>query len=171
MRILVTALLSTAVLLGSSCGKERKDDSRDRRFVSFKLDNKIYLSKDPKGIIHAPNFTDDDPLNDYPKMEISGQTYSGDLISLTLVAPVLPFKPGIYPCSKQGNSIIMVTNSNMPATLASGGSNSCFITISRIDNVNVEGSFSGPLRDISSISGSRTVRDGAFRAIITTISQ
>ncbi|CAL1521602.1 hypothetical protein [Chitinophaga sp. MM2321] len=166
MRIFVTALLGAVVLLSASCGKT-KEDSRQRRFVSLKLDNRIYLCEDPKGVINLPDFTDQDPNNDYPKMEITGQSYNADVIRFTLVAPEMPFKPGVYPCTQEGNELLMVLNSAAPTTLSSQGSTNCYITITAIDNVTVEGTFNGTLSDVTGAGGPRTVKDGAFRAIIT----
>ncbi|HEY9258055.1 hypothetical protein [Chitinophaga sp.] len=170
MRILVNAMLSAIVLLSISCTKDKKDDSRQRRFVSMKLDNRIYLSENPKGTIYVPNFADENPDNDYPKMVLTGQTYNGDQLSFTLVAPTLPFTPGRYPATKKGNSMLIMLNSTY-ATLTSEGSTDFAITITRIDNVSVEGTFTGTLTETTGGGGPRAVRDGAFRAIVTQISQ
>lgn len=170
MRTLVTALLSAVVILASSCGKE-KNDSKDRKFVSVKLDNRIFLSENPKGLIYAPDFTTGNPADEYPEMEITGKTSTGDIINFTMVAPALPFKPGAYPCSKEGNSIMIVVNSgSYPATYSSQGSSDCVITIGSIDNVSVEGTFSGTVKDLSG-TGTKTIRNGAFRAVITMIAR
>lgn len=172
MRILAAALLSTFVLLGISCGKDKdKDDSRQRRFVSVKLDNRIYLSENPKGVIHVPDFSDDETDNDYPKLEITGQTSTGDVISLSIVAPALPITPGTYPCTREGNSITMVLNSGYPATLTSQGSTDCVITINAIDNIAVEGTFTGTIKDITGAGGTKVISNGAFRAMTTQVSQ
>lgn len=170
MRILVTALLSSIVLLTVSCSKDKKDDSRNRKYVSMKLDNRIYLGETPKGIIYVPNFTDNDPNNDYPRMVISGQTYGGDQMSFTLATPTLPFTPGTYPATKKGNSLLIMLNSSY-ATLTSEGSTDFYITITRIDNMMVEGTFSGTLKETTGVGGPRGVRDGSFRTTITQISQ
>jgi hypothetical protein len=170
MRILVSAMLSAIVLLGISCKKDKKDDSLQRRFISMNLDNRIYLAESPKGTIYVPNFTDTDPNNDYPKMVLTGQTYGNDQISFTLIAPSLPFKPGTYPATKKGNSMLMMLNSTY-ATLTSEGSTDFIITITNIDNVTVEGTFRGTLKETTGGGGPRAVRDGAFRAIITQVSQ
>ncbi|PSL49807.1 hypothetical protein CLV51_1011144 [Chitinophaga niastensis] len=170
MRIFVTALLSAVVLLSVSCGKD-KDDSRQRRFVSLKLDNKIYLSENPKGIIYLPNYTDENPLNDYPRMEITAQSYTGDVITFTLTAPAMPFTPGVYPARITGNNMLIALNGLFPSTLTSTGSADFYITITKIDNTSVEGTFSGTLTDINGIGGPRGVKDGAFRAITTQVSQ
>lgn len=170
MRILVNAMLSAIVLLSISCTKDKKDDSRQRRFISMKLDNKIYLSESPKGTIYVPNFTDENPDNDYPKMVITGETYGGDQVSFTLTAPTLPFTPGTYPATKKGNSMLMALNSTY-TTLTSEGSTDFYITITRIDNVTVEGTFTGTLKETTGAGGPRAVKDGAFRAIVTQVSQ
>lgn len=171
MRILVTALLSAITLLSISCGKDKnKDDSLKRRFISMKLDNKIYLSESPKGTIYVPNLTDENPDNDYPKMEITGQTYGGDQVSFTLAAAALPFKPGVYAATKKGNSMLMMLASTY-TTLTSEGSTDFYITITRIDNVTVEGTFTGTLKETTGAGGPRAVRDGNFRAVITQVSQ
>lgn len=169
MRILVTALLSALVLLNISCGKD-KDDERQRRFISLKLDNRIYLAENPKGTIYVPDFTDENPDNDYPRMVIAGQSSSGDQISFTLAAPTLPFTPGVYSATKKGNSMVMMLNSTY-TTLSSEGSTDFAITITRIDNVTVEGTFSGTLKEVTNTAGTRTTRDGAFRSVITQVSQ
>jgi hypothetical protein len=67
--------------------------------------------------------------------------------------------------------MLMALNSTSPATLSSEGSADFYITITNIDNVAVEGSFSGTLTDISGSGGPRAVKDGAFRAVITQVSQ
>ncbi|HVI46941.1 MAG TPA: hypothetical protein VM802_18825 [Chitinophaga sp.] len=170
MRIFIPVLLGITMLLGISCQKD-KNDSQDRKFVSLKLDNKIYLSENPKGTVYVPDFTDTDPLNDFPKMEVIGQSYTGDVISLTLVAPALPFTPGIYPCSREGNTLQVILNNPYPVTLSSKGSSNCFINITRIDNVTVEGKFIGTLSDAGGSGLSRELKDGAFRAVIKTVSQ
>lgn len=170
MRILVNAMLSAIVLLSISCTKDKKDDSRQRRFISMKLDGRIYLSENPKGTIYVPNLTDENPDNDYPKMVIAGQTSGGDQVSFTLAAPTLPFTPGTYPATKKGNSMLMLLNSTY-TTLTSDGSTDFYITITRIDNVTVEGTFTGTLKETTGAGGPRAVRDGAFRAIVTQISQ
>ena len=170
MRILVTALLGAVVMLNISCGKD-KEDSRQRRFISLKLDNKVYLSENPKGTIYVPNFTDQNPDNDFPRMEITGQSYSGDVITFTLTNVTLPFTPGVYPATKNGNGMLMALNSVSPVTLSSEGSANFYITITNIDNVAVEGTFSGTLTDISGAGGPRATQDGAFRAVITQVSQ
>jgi len=169
MRILVTALLGAITLLGISCEKS-KDDSRKRTFISMKLDNKVYLSESPKGTIYVPDLTDTNPNNDYPKMEITGQSYNGDQISLRLVAPARPFTPGVYAATKTGNGMLIMLASTY-TTLTSEGSADFFITITSIDNVKVEGTFSGSLKDTNGSGGPRGTRDGAFRAIVTQVSQ
>jgi hypothetical protein len=170
MRTLITALLSAIVLLNVSCGKD-KDDSRQRKFISLKLDNKIYLSENPKGIIYVPDFTDENPLNDYPRMEITGQSYNKDVITFTLAAPTLPFKPGVYRAAAKGNGMLIALNGIYPSTLTSTGSADFYITITSIDNVMVEGTFSGTLIDQSGVGGPRAAKDGAFRAVVTQVSQ
>lgn len=171
MRILVTALLSAVVILGSSCGKD-KDDSKDRKFVSVKLDNKIYLSENPKGVAYAPNFQDDDPTNDYYKLEINGKTVNNDIINFTMAGLKIPFPPGVYPCTKTGNSILVVINSGgYPATYSSQGSADCYLTVTYSDNIIVEGTFSGTVRDLSGVGGSQTIKNAAFRAIYTVTAQ
>ena len=170
MRILVTVLLGAVIMMSISCGKD-KDDSRQRRFISLKLDNRVYLSDSPKGTIYVPNFSDQNPDNDFPRMEITGQSYNGDVITFTLTNATLPFTPGVYPATKSGNGMLMALNSTSPATLSSEGSADFYITITNIDNVAVEGSFSGTLTDISGSGGPRAVKDGAFRAVITPVSQ
>ncbi|MFY0252615.1 hypothetical protein ACDQ55_01550 [Chitinophaga sp. 30R24] len=170
MRIFVPILLSAIVLLSISCEKD-KDDSRQRKFISMKLDNYIYLSENPKGIIYVPNFSDENPDNDYPRMEITGQSYNGDVITFTLATPALPFTPGVYAATQKGNSMQMVLNSMLPTSLSSNSYGNFYITITRIDNIAVEGTFSGPLYDLTGIGGPRIVKDGAFRAIITQVGQ
>ncbi len=171
MRILVTALLSAVVILGSSCGKD-KDDSKDRKFVSVKLDTKIYLSENPKGIAYAPNFQDDDPTNDYYRLEINGKTSNNDVISITMAGLTIPFPVGVYPCTRTGNSILVVINSGgYPATYSSQGSADCYLTITRSDNIMVEGTFSGTVKDLSGMAGTRTIKNAAFRAIYTVTAQ
>ncbi|MBC9911463.1 hypothetical protein [Chitinophaga varians] len=171
MRILVTALLSAVVILGSSCGKD-KDDSKDRKFVSVRLDNKIYLSENPKGIAYAPNFQDDDPNNDYYRLEINGRTVNNDIVNITMAGLTIPFPPGVYPCSKAGNSILVVINSGgYPATYSSQGSADCFLTVTSSNSITVEGTFSGTVRDLSGVGGSRTIKNAAFRAIYTVTAQ
>lgn len=166
MRILVTALLSTIVLLGISCDKD-KNDSRQRRFISLKLDSSIYLSENPKGIITLPNLTDENPDNDYPTMEITGQSYNGDVITFTLATAAMPFTPGVYPATIKGNGMLISLNSTYYTNLTSAGSTDFVITITNIDNQAVEGTFSGTLKDATGVGGARITKDGAFRASIT----
>lgn len=166
MRILVTAMLSAIVLLGTSCGKD-KDDSRQRRFISLKLDDKVYLSENPKGTITLPNLTDENPDNDYPTMEITGQSRNGDVITFSLATASMPFKPGVYPATQKGNGLLIALNSTYYTNLTSAGSTDFQITITRIDNVTVEGTFSGTLKDASGVGGPRVTKDGAFRALIS----
>jgi hypothetical protein len=170
MRILVTALLSAITLLGISCGKDKEKDNRQRRFISMKLDNKVYLSESPKGTIYVPDFTDPNPENDFPRMVLVGQTYTGDQLSFTLATATLPFPTGVYAASKKGNSLLIMLNSTY-TTLTSEGSSDFSITITRIDNVTVEGTFSGTLKETTGAGGPRVVKDGAFRAIVTQVSQ
>ncbi|MBO9729293.1 MAG: hypothetical protein J7623_11710 [Chitinophaga sp.] len=170
MRILVTALLSAIVLLTVSCSKDKKDDSRQRKYVSMKLDNRIYLAETPKGIIYVPDLTDSDPNNDFPRMVITAQTYGGDQLSFTLAAPTLPFTPGTYPATKKGNGLLIMLNSSY-TTLTSEGSADFYITITRIDNMMVEGTFSGTLKETTGAGGPRGLRDGSFRTTITQVSQ
>ncbi|NLR79447.1 hypothetical protein [Chitinophaga eiseniae] len=171
MRILVTALLSAIVMLSISCKKDSKDDAQRRKYVSMKLDNRVYLVDNPKGTIYAPNLTDENPNNDYPRLEITGQTYTGDVITMAMAAPSLPFAPGAYPATKTGNGMSIVLNSVYANTLVSTGSSDFVIRITRIDNMVVEGTFSGTLADQSAAGGPRSVQDGAFRAIITQVGQ
>ncbi|MEZ2443958.1 hypothetical protein QFZ51_001165 [Chitinophaga sp. W3I9] len=166
MRILVTAMLSAIVLLGISCGKD-KDDSRQRRFISLKLDDRVYLSENPKGIITLPNLTDENPDNDYPTMEITGQSYNGDVITFSLATASMPFKPGVYPATQKGNGLLIALNSTYYTNLTSAGSTDFQITITHIDNLNVEGTFSGTLKDASGAGGTRVTKNGAFRAMIS----
>ncbi|MBC9931147.1 hypothetical protein [Chitinophaga qingshengii] len=171
MRILITALLSAVVILSSSCGKD-KDNSKDRKFVSVKLDNRIFLSENPKGLLYAPTFDPSDPTSDYAHMEITGKTKTGDIINFTMAGPGIPLKPGVYPCSQKGNGILMVVNSgDYPASYSSQGSTDCMITITDINNIYVEGTFSGTLKDLNGVAGTRTIQNGAFRAIYTVTTQ
>ncbi|MCW3462893.1 hypothetical protein [Chitinophaga nivalis] len=163
--------MSLIVLSNVSCKKSEDDNSRQRRFVSFKLDSKIYLAENPKGTIYVPNFSDDNPLNDFPKMEITAQSYTGDVITFTLATAALPFKPGTYPCTKKGNSMLIALNNSMRIALSSKASTDFYITITRIDNITVEGTFAGTLVDTTISSITKKATDGAFRAVITQVSQ
>ncbi|SEW22863.1 hypothetical protein [Chitinophaga arvensicola] len=168
MRILVTAMLSAIVFLGISCGKDKdNNDSRNRRFVSMKLDNRVYLAENPQGVLTLPNLSDENPDNDYPTMKITATTYNGDALTFTLAAP-LAFTPGVYPATKKGNGMVVLLSSSYYSTLTSVGSTDFAITITSLDNTYVEGTFSGTLTDATGVGGPRVVKDGAFRAIITT---
>ncbi|WP_143304574.1 hypothetical protein [Chitinophaga vietnamensis] len=173
MRILATALLGATMLMGISCGKDNdNNDSRSRRFISFKLDNRIYLSENPKAVIYLPNLTDNDPTNDYPRMEITGQSYTGDVITFTLATDAMPFKPGAYPVTQKGNSMSVLLNGSFPQQLGSDPASGGFgINLTDVNNMTVEGNFSGTLYDKSGAGGPRAVTDGAFRAVVTQVSQ
>lgn len=165
MRILVTAMLSAFIFLSISCEKE-KDDSRNRRFISLKLDNRVYLAENPTGTITPGNVTDENPDNDYPTMTITGTSINGDNFTLTLAAPVA-FVPGVYPATKKGNGMVVMLTNNYYSALTSVGSTDFSITISNLDSRYVEGTFSGTLTDASGVGGPRAIKDGAFRAIVT----
>jgi hypothetical protein len=170
MRKSVFAILSVFVFLTVSCSKT-KEDSRLRRFVSMKLDNRIVLSENPTGTIYMPDPADPNPGNDYPRMEITAKSYNGDVITFTLAKAELPFTPGVYAATGKGNGMTVATNSTSPTTYSSIGSTTFYITITQIDNVAVEGSFSGMLKDVMGAGSDAAVRDGAFRALISKVQQ
>ncbi|MEC5148290.1 hypothetical protein [Chitinophaga sp. 212800010-3] len=164
LRILMPALLSIIVLFSISCSKD-KNDSRKRNFISVKLDNKVYLSENPNGVIYVPIT---DPVNNYPKMVISGQTKAGDIITLNFSTPAMPFVPGNYSMSRPGTSVTMDLNDQTGTRLTSGSNFTLNLTY--IDSYIVEGNFSGSL---SASAGASTVQalDGAFRATVKQVSQ
>lgn len=170
MRKSVFFLLGIVALFSVSCSKT-KDDSRLRRFVSMKMDTRIYLAENPTGTVYLPNFRDEDPENDYPRMEITARTYNGDVITLTLATNELPFKPGTYYATQKGNGMTMATNSVYSTTYSSNNSKTFYVTITKYDNIAVEGTFTGILKDVMGYSSDAAVRDGAFRALITSVGQ
>ncbi|MFB6455480.1 hypothetical protein ACE38W_09445 [Chitinophaga sp. Hz27] len=168
MRILISALLGAILMLGVSCEKSNNDtsDAIDRKFVSMKLDNRIYLSEKPQATIYTPNLVDEDPDNDYLTMEILATTYSGDNITFKLATDQPSFKPGVYYGNTTGNSMTMYLLSQSGATIVSDPTSSGFsITITKITSVYMEGTFSGTLTDPTG-GGTKTVRDGSFRSFV-----
>lgn len=168
MRKSLFFLLGIVALLSVSCSKV-KDDSRLRRFVSMKMDNRIYLSENPTGVIYIPDPEEQNPEKQYPRMEITARSYNGDIITFTLAKAELPFTPGTYYATQKGNSMTIATNSIYATTYTSASSKMFYITIDKIDNIAVEGSFSGMLKDVMGYSSDVAVQDGAFRALITQV--
>ncbi|NIG52901.1 hypothetical protein [Chitinophaga sp. Cy-1792] len=169
MRILISALLGAILMLGVSCEKSttNPNEATDRKFVSMKLDNRIYLAEKPQATIYTPNLVDEDPNNDYLTMEILATTYSGDNISFKLATDQPTFVPGVYYTNTTGNSMTMYLLSQSGSTLVTDPTSSGFtITISRINSLYVEGTFSGTLNDATGGTGTRTVRDGSFRSLV-----
>ncbi|SHL00186.1 hypothetical protein SAMN05444266_101867 [Chitinophaga jiangningensis] len=167
MRLYLSAILSAVLFFSVSCEKtETKTDADDRKFISMKLDNKIYLSENPKATAYLPKLDDSNPDNDYPVMEITGTTYTGDYITFKLAVPELPFHTGAYYSSETGNSMNIYLPSSNGETLNTGTSAGFVINITRINSQFVEGTFSGSLQDVSGSSSSRVVKDGTFRAVL-----
>ncbi|WP_291912888.1 hypothetical protein [Chitinophaga sp. CB10] len=167
MRKYLSAILGAVLFFSVSCEKtETKSDADDRKFISLKLDNRIYLAENPKATAYLPKLDDSNPDNDYPVMEITGTTYTGDYITFKLAVPELPFHTGPYPSSETGNSINIYLASSSGETLNSGNSGGFTINITRITSQFVEGVFSGAVQDVSGSGGTKVVQDGTFRAVL-----
>ncbi len=167
MRIIVTALLGAIMMLGISCAKTTNGngDATDRKFISMKMGTRIQLSENPKATVYLADPASENPDDQYPSMQITGTTYTGDYVTFTLAVPELPFKPGAYPVTSTGNSMTIYMASTTGETLKTDPAAAGFtINITQINSQFVEGTFSGTISGSS--SGSTNVQDGTFRAVL-----
>lgn len=162
MRIFLSALLGACLFFSSACQEEKAGPPR--KFISFKLDNVVYLSENPTGILTAPNLTDNNPDNDAPTLLITGTSNRGDQISFSLISATNILQPGFYE-STQGNSMTITFNGGVSVIGASENTGIFALQILNVNGNVVEGTFTGILNDLYGSNTPKVVSNGSFRAV------
>ncbi|ASZ09883.1 hypothetical protein KTO58_26520 [Chitinophaga pendula] len=166
MRNLLIALSCTVTLL-AGCKKE--EDGPPRKFISFRLDEKIVLSEKPRALLVPANLTDNDPTNDHTSLVLSGYSYKGELITFTLHTDAPMFVPGVYSSTTAGNTMSVELNDTGLTTLVSDDEKgSLTVRILELKDSTIQASFDAVLEDLYEETPPRSVYNGFFRATMTT---
>lgn len=165
MRNLLIAL-SCTIALFAGCKKE--EAGPPRKFISFRLDEKIVLSEKPRALLIPANLTDNDPTNDHTSLVLSGYSYKGELITFTLRTDAPMFLPGVYSSSTVGNSMSIELNDAGLTTLASDDEKGLLtVRVSEIKDSTIQASFDAVLEDVYGETPPRAIYNGFFRAVMT----
>lgn len=161
----LTLLAAAAFALLLAACKDDTDVTPQRKFISFKMDNKVVLSEQIHRAMHFPgDLTDADPSNDHSEMLITGYSYNRDVINLRITSPLPQITPGVYTNSTFGNQMIMEMNPSLELVGADDVFGDLTITIREVKDSVVVGQFNGTL--VSMDDGSlKTITDGYFKVI------
>ena len=162
-KLTLLAVAAFALLL-AAC-KDDTDVTPQRKFISFKMDNKVMLSEQIHRAFYSPgDLTDADPTNDHSEMLITGYSYNRDVINLRITSPLPEITPGIYTNAEFGTEMIMEMNPSLELVGADYNFGDLAIKIHSMKDSTVVGEFYGTL--VSMNDGSlKTISDGYFKVI------
>lgn len=159
-------LLGAAALLSllAAC-KSDEDVAPRRKFISFKMDDKVVLSEQIHRAYYSPGtLTDADPSNDHAELLITGYSYQKDIINIRVTSPLPAITPGVYQNTTAGTAMLMEMNPSLELITADDQFGDLTVTIHELKDSLVIGQFSGTL--VSLDDGSlKTVKDGYFKVV------
>lgn len=161
----LTLLVVAAFALFLAACKDDTDVTPQRRFISFKMDNKVVLSEQIHRAFYSPgDLTDADPGNDHSEMLITGYSYERDVINIRITSLSPQITPGVYRNTSPGTEMIMEMNPSLELVGADYNYGDLTVTVHQLQDSVVVGEFSGTL--VSMDDGSlKTIKDGYFKVI------
>ncbi len=162
-RLSLSAIAATMLLM-AAC-KNNEDVTPRRKFISFKLDDKVVLSEQSHSALYAPGDpADPNPQNHHAEMLITGYSYNKDVINIHITSPTTEITPGVYRNASTGNGFAMQMNLSREVITANDLFGDLTVTVHSMKDSVITGSFNGTL--VSMDDGSlKTVKDGYFRMI------
>lgn len=156
---------AAAVLLLLAACESNEDVTPTRKFISFKMDNKVVLSEQSHRAYYSPgNLTDTDPSNDLAELVISGYSYEKDVINIRVTSASADITPGVYRNTAPGTGMVMEMSSTLELITADDQFGDFTIIIHELKDSLVTGQFNGTL--VSEDDGSlKTVKDGYFKVV------
>lgn len=162
-KLILLGVAAFALLL-AAC-KDDTDVTPQRKFISFKMDNKVMLSEQVHRAFYSPgDLTDADPGNDHSEMLITGYSYNRDVINIRITSMDPEIRPGVYTNVAPGTEMIMEMNPSLELIGADYNFGDLKVTVHQLKDSVVTGEFSGTL--VSMDDGSlKTITDGYFKVI------
>lgn len=159
---LMAVICSTMLLAACSTNPEVEPK---RKFISFKLDDKVMLSEQRHSAYYTPgDLTDSDPANDYSELLVAGYSYDQDVVNLRVISDEPQIRAGVYTNALGGTAMIMEMKGTQELMVADEAYGNIVVIIHQIQDSVAIGQFSGNL--VSLNDGSiKTVKDGYFKVI------